>query len=69
VPVFEKAVELSEGKEWRCLDMLASAYNQVGRSADAIQSEQRAIQLAIQQHDERLEKYLRGNLEHYGRGR
>ena len=66
VPVFEKAVELSEGKDWRCLDMLASVYAQVGRSAEAIKSEQQALDLAVQQH-EQVERNLRDNLERYER--
>ncbi len=68
VPVFQKAVELSAGKDWRCLDMLASAYNQLGRSAEAVDAEQQALNLAIEHHDEALEKHLRTNLEHYEHG-
>jgi Flp pilus assembly protein TadD len=67
VAAFQKAVELSEGKDWRCLDMLATAYSKIGRSADAIQSENQALDLALQQNDERLEKRLRANLERYRR--
>ncbi|HEY4930214.1 MAG TPA: tetratricopeptide repeat protein [Terriglobales bacterium] len=65
VPVFEKAVELSDGKDWRCLDMLASVYEQIGRAADAVRSEQQAVSLAAQEHDEPLEKNLQVNLERY----
>ena len=65
VPVFEKAVELSDGKDWRCLDMLAGAYARVGRSTQAVKTEQQAIDLAVQQHDDQLEKQLRSNLERY----
>jgi Flp pilus assembly protein TadD len=68
VPVFQKAVELSDAKDWRCLDMLASAYSQLGRSAQAVDAEQQALNLAIEHHDEALEKYLRTNLEHYEHG-
>ncbi len=68
VPVFQKAVELSEGRDWRCLDMPASAYNQLGRSAEAVDAEQQALNLAIEHHDEPLEKHLRTNLEHYQHG-
>jgi len=67
VPVFQKAVELSDGKDWRCLDMLASANSQLGRSAEAVAIEQRALDLAVAQHDQSLEKHLRTNLEHYER--
>ena len=65
VPVFEKAVELSEGKDWRCLDMLAGVYAQVGRTADAVRTEKRALDLAAQQHNEKLEQHLASNLARY----
>jgi Flp pilus assembly protein TadD len=67
VPVFQKAVKLSEGKDWRCLDMLAKVYDKVGRSAEAVESERLALDLVLQQHDEQLEKNLRDNLERYER--
>jgi hypothetical protein len=47
--------------------MLASAYNVLGRSDEAVRSEQQALELAVQQHSRELQKYLRGNLEHYER--
>jgi|CZKR01.1.fsa_nt_gi Flp pilus assembly protein TadD len=67
VVVFQKAVELSEGKDWRCLAALADAYNKTGHSAEAIQSAQQALDLAPQQHDDQLEKKLRGDLDRYER--
>ena len=67
VVILQKAVELSGGKDWRCLDMLASAYDKLGRPDDAVQTEHRAIDLAVQQHDEQLEKQLANNLERYER--
>ena len=67
VPSFQKAVELSEGKDWQCLAALADAYNKTGRNAEAIQSGQQALDLALQQHDQQLEKKLRGDLERYER--
>jgi|CZKY01.1.fsa_nt_gi Flp pilus assembly protein TadD len=69
VAAFQKAVELSEGKDWQCLAALADAYNKTGRSAEAIQSAHQALDLALQQHDEQLEKKLRGDLERYERDR
>ena len=48
--------------------MLASAYSQLGRSAEAVDAEQQALNLAIEHHDEALEKHLRTNLEHYEHG-
>ena len=64
--VFEKAVELSGGQDWRCLDMLAGIYDALGRSGEAVQTEKRAVNLAVQQHNEPLEKHLESNLERYG---
>jgi len=62
---FEKAVELSAGKDWRCLAALADAYSRTGRTAEAMQAEQRAVNVAQQEHDERVEKRLRRDLERY----
>ena len=59
-----KAVELSEGKDWKALDMLAHAYNSAGRFSEAEQSERKALELVVAQHDQNLEKNLRENLEH-----
>ena len=64
---FQKAVELSQGKDWRCLDMLAKAYNKVGRSAEAIQAERQALDLVLQQQNEQLANTLRENLARYQR--
>jgi len=65
VGAFQKCVELSEGKDRRCLAALADAYDKTGRSAEAIQSAHQALDLAMQEHDEQLEKDLRGALERY----
>ncbi len=62
---FEKAVVLSGGKDWRSLDMLATAYDKMGRPADAIQTERRAIDLARQQNDVELQKHLEANLARF----
>jgi Flp pilus assembly protein TadD len=64
---FEKAVELSEGKNSQCLAELAEAYDKSGRSPEALAAAQRALELAMQEHDERLERQLRGELEGYQR--
>jgi Flp pilus assembly protein TadD len=65
VVALQKCVELSEGKDRRCLAALADAYDKTGRSAEAIQSAHQALDLAMQEHDEQLEKDLRGALERY----
>jgi Flp pilus assembly protein TadD len=65
VAPLQKAVELSEGKSWQCLSELAKAYDHTGRSAEAIQSARQALDLATQEHDEKLAKKLRGDLDRY----
>jgi Flp pilus assembly protein TadD len=67
VAAFQKAVELSEGKDSRCLAALADAYDKAGRFAEAIEAAHQALDLALQEHDEQLEKKLRGVLERYKR--
>ena len=65
--VFEKAVELSGGQDWRCLDMLAGIYDALGRSGEAVRTERQALNLAIEQNNQALEKHLESNLGHYER--
>jgi tetratricopeptide (TPR) repeat protein len=67
VPAFQKAVELSVGKDPRCLAALADAYEKTGHSTQTIQSAQQALDLAIQGHDLEMEKNLRAALERYER--
>jgi Flp pilus assembly protein TadD len=66
VPLLE-SVQLSKGKNWRCLAELAKAYDKTGRSAEAVQSAQQALDLALQQHDEDGAKNLREALDRYQR--
>lgn len=61
----QKAVELSEGKDGRFLAELANTYYKTGRSADAIQSAQKALDLAAQTHDEQLAKEVRAALDRF----
>ena len=65
VAAFQKAVDLSEGKDSRCLAALADAYAKTGHSAKAIQSAQQALDLALQEHDQQMEKNLRAALVRY----
>jgi len=67
VAAFQKSVELSGGKNSRCLAALADAYDKTGRPAEAVQSAHLALDLALQEHDEQLEKTLRSDLERYER--
>jgi Flp pilus assembly protein TadD len=67
VGAFQKAVELSDGKDVRCLAALADAYDKAGRFPEAIQSARQAVDLAVQEHDQQLEQDLRNDLERYQR--
>ncbi len=67
VTTLQAAVELSQTKDWRCLDMLANAYSHLGRSSEAIKNERLALDLALQQNDDKLQQTLRSNLEGYER--
>ncbi|MGO9340373.1 MAG: tetratricopeptide repeat protein [Terracidiphilus sp.] len=63
----QKSVELSEGKNWHCLAELAKAYNKTGRSAEAVQYAQRALDLAVEDHDDQVAASLRQVLARYER--
>jgi tetratricopeptide (TPR) repeat protein len=65
---FEKSVELSKGQNARCLAELAEAYEKLERFPEAVATAQRALELAVQQHDEEMERKLRADLETYQRG-
>jgi Flp pilus assembly protein TadD len=67
VEAFQKSVELSEGKDARCLAALADAYDKTGRFPEAIQSARQAADLAVQEKDPQLEQDLRNDLERYQR--
>jgi tetratricopeptide (TPR) repeat protein len=67
VAAFQKAVEMSQGKDPRCLAALADVYEKTGHSAEAIQSAQQALDLALQEHDAEMEKNLRAALVRYER--
>lgn len=67
VTAFQKSVQLGGGTNPRCLAALADAYDKTGRSAEAVQSAQRALDLALQEHDEKLQESLRSDLQRYER--
>jgi Flp pilus assembly protein TadD len=67
VDAFEKSVELSEGKDPRCLAALADAYDKTGHSDEAVRCARKALDLAIQDHDLQLQEDLRSALERYQR--
>lgn len=47
--------------------MLAAIYDALGRADEAMQTEPQALNLAFEQNNHALEKYLESNLEHYER--
>jgi len=67
VEPLRKAVEFSNGKNWRALAELAKAYSATGRSADALQALRKAIDAALEQHDEQDANKLREMLDTYER--
>jgi len=66
VTALEKAAELTQRKEPQALAALAEAYAKTGRFAEAIQTADRALEIALQTHDGRLEKRMRDDLARYG---
>ena len=66
VSPLEKAVELSQGKNSRFLAELAKVYDKTGRDAEAIQTAQKALNLATQEHDQKRESDLRDLLARHG---
>ena len=62
---FKQAVELSGGKDWRSLDMLATAYYKSGDYANAVQTEKQAVELVREQNDLELQKRLESNLARF----
>jgi Flp pilus assembly protein TadD len=67
VAAFQKAVELSRGRNWRSLAELAKAYDKTGRFAEAIEAVKQALDLTVAQHDEQDAQALRDMLEGYER--
>ena len=69
IDAFQKSVQLSGGRNPRCLEALAGAYDKAGRWTDAVQSAQQALVLAREGHDQELEKNLQSDLQRYERER
>jgi Flp pilus assembly protein TadD len=67
VATFQKSVELSQGKDARCLGALADAYDKTGRFLEAIEAARQAIDLAVHNHDQAREQRLRNALDRYQR--
>lgn len=62
---YQKAVEFTESKDWRCLDLLAQAYEKSGRFSDAVTSGQQALDLAVQERDGQAAGRLKKSLDRY----
>jgi hypothetical protein len=43
-------------------------YNHIGRTAEAIQAQRQALDLAVKEHDDKLANKLREDLDRYQRG-
>jgi Flp pilus assembly protein TadD len=67
LPQFEEAARLSGGQDPTVLQMLAGMYSETGRYQDAVNTAQRALDLAVQQRNDALAKALRGNIARYER--
>ena len=65
VAPLQKSVELSESKNWRCLAELANSYDKIGHRAEAIDAAAKALDLAVQDHNDDLAKSLREILDRY----
>ena len=65
IPHFEKAVQLSAASQPAMLDLLAGAYGEAGRFADAAQTVSRAIAIAERQNNVQLAETLQARLAYY----
>ena len=68
VELAQRAVKLSGGREPAILDTLAAAYAEAGRFADAVQTAQKAIDLATQQNKPTLADSLGVRIKLYQAG-
>jgi Flp pilus assembly protein TadD len=65
IPHLEKAVELSQGKDWQCLALLGTANFKAGRAVEAVRAVQRALDVAVQDGNSDVTARLRSTLESY----
>jgi Flp pilus assembly protein TadD len=68
VVALQKAVELSKNKNGKFLAELAGAYYRTGRSTEAVQAAQQALDLALDENDDQLAKNLMDALDRYQHG-
>jgi tetratricopeptide (TPR) repeat protein len=62
---FERAAKLSNMQEPAILEMLAATYSDTGRYSEAVEVARRAVDLAMQRHDDALALRLRASLARY----
>ncbi len=62
---FEKAVALTDGKEFQDLAMLATVYSKVGRTDDAVHVANRALDLALAQKNEQMARAIRASIARF----
>jgi len=55
----------SKNKDWRCLAELAKVYDKAGRSAEAVQAAQQALDLATKRNNQQVARTLKDALDHY----
>jgi Flp pilus assembly protein TadD len=65
IDALQTAAKISDGKDWRSLAALATAYDKAGRPADAARTVEKALDLAVEQKDDQTASELRGELERY----
>ncbi len=68
LPHFEQAVNLSNGKDAQSLEMLAAVYYETGRYPEAVSAARRALEIAIQQHNQDLVTQLNTRIAIYEAG-
>jgi protein O-mannosyl-transferase len=68
IPYLQQALELSGGSEPTMLDTMAAAYAKSGRFAEAVQTAEKALQLALQQNNRALAESIQAKLQHYESG-
>ncbi|HVC47023.1 MAG TPA: tetratricopeptide repeat protein [Terracidiphilus sp.] len=65
VESFQRSIQLSHGQDWRDYAALAKALDKSGHVEEAVQAAQRALDLAVQLHDDQNEGALRQVLQEY----
>jgi tetratricopeptide (TPR) repeat protein len=65
LPHFEQAVNLSNGRDPQSLEMLAAIYYETGRYPEAVRAARRALEIAVQQHNQDLAAELNARISIY----